>query len=578
MRAFLAFLILLLCLPSHGATVNAASPSSTDVQAAITASAQGDTIIVPAGFANWSTTVRCDYKTRYIKGSGGTNKSALDVSTWINWLGDGVKLDHPAWNSDLQQSNFVYLTGFKFSSTVDTVGGCVQFWSTNAGGMRFRCSKNTFVVTPSNPAGNAYRGLAVVGIYGLVDQNYFIKRNVRGAVLGQGATVTYDAGDGFLVKTWENPQAYGDTNTVVFEDNVFDFDYYGDDGVENYSATKAVFRFNSFTNTGIGWHGPDSDPRGCRMLEVYGNTFTATPSWLQHYQTLLLRSGTGVICSNLVIQPGTGLGYQTFTTLRVYRANTAYGPYGNSFMHLPAGGLQGYANGSRSVDGNIDTTFGYPAIDQVGRGSFPGTPWPVTWPYASNATEALEPLYLFNNTNQGAYYTGSTSNTWGLDTLNDTTRVTNYIKEGRDVYDGTIKPGWTPLSYPAPLRVAMDGSGPALTPPQLNSVTVGGNGTSWTFVFNSVVSFGAGGNGGWTPSMSGGAVTLTYSSGSGSATLVYTGSRNILGYEFGTIQYVQPGNGVEDAAGTDLLSLPVFSVINSVTTNTAPRNLRIGVL
>ena len=58
--------------------------------------------------------------------------------------------------------------------------------------------------------------------------------------------------------------------------------------------------------------------------------------------------------------------------------------------------------------------------------------------------------------------------------------------------------------------------------------------------------FGAGGNTGLVATMSGGAATLSYSSGEGSRFLVYTWSRTIAATETGTLAYTNPGNGFED--------------------------------
>jgi hypothetical protein len=93
------------------------------------------------------------------------------------------------------------------------------------------------------------------------------------------------------------------------------------------------------------------------------------------------------------------------------------------------------------------------------------------------------------------------------------------------------------------------------TAPTLSSASIPTTGDSLSIVFNEAVSIGAGGTGGFTIAMSGGAVTLTYSSGSGSNTLVYTTSRTITsGETCSDFDYTQPTNGVEDAAGNDLVS------------------------
>lgn len=93
------------------------------------------------------------------------------------------------------------------------------------------------------------------------------------------------------------------------------------------------------------------------------------------------------------------------------------------------------------------------------------------------------------------------------------------------------------------------------TAPLLTSATIPPAGTSISILFNSVVRFGAGGNGGFTTTMSGGAVTWTHASGADSNTLVYTASRTInSGETCSAFAYTQPGSGVEDVAGNDLAS------------------------
>ena len=70
---------------------------------------------------------------------------------------------------------------------------------------------------------------------------------------------------------------------------------------------------------------------------------------------------------------------------------------------------------------------------------------------------------------------------------------------------------------------------------------------------------------GLTLTSDGGAVTLTYASGSGTTGLVYSTSRTILSTETITYDYTQPGNGIEDASGNDLASISDGVVTNSST-------------
>jgi uncharacterized repeat protein (TIGR02059 family) len=103
-----------------------------------------------------------------------------------------------------------------------------------------------------------------------------------------------------------------------------------------------------------------------------------------------------------------------------------------------------------------------------------------------------------------------------------------------------------------------------VTPPTIQSATVPTAGNSITLTFSEPVNFGAGGNGGFALTASGGASAMTYASGAGTTSLVYNLGRTIGYAETITLAYTQPGNGVEDAAGNDLASFSAFSVDNNV--------------
>jgi hypothetical protein len=103
------------------------------------------------------------------------------------------------------------------------------------------------------------------------------------------------------------------------------------------------------------------------------------------------------------------------------------------------------------------------------------------------------------------------------------------------------------------------------TAPTVTGATLAANGTTLTIVLSESGTTGAGGNGGFALTASGGAVTLSYASGSGSGTLVFTASRTILSGETLSLAYTQPGNGWEDAAGNDLATFTGQAVTNSST-------------
>jgi hypothetical protein len=113
--------------------------------------------------------------------------------------------------------------------------------------------------------------------------------------------------------------------------------------------------------------------------------------------------------------------------------------------------------------------------------------------------------------------------------------------------------GWT-CTYNAP------------TAPTLSSATIGDDGTTWTLVFSEVVQIGAGGNSGLAVTMTNaGAVTLTYSSGDGTDTLVYAGDVTVEAGDTVSsgLDYTQPGDGIENSTGYDLGSFTGASVTNN---------------
>lgn len=104
---------------------------------------------------------------------------------------------------------------------------------------------------------------------------------------------------------------------------------------------------------------------------------------------------------------------------------------------------------------------------------------------------------------------------------------------------------------------------PDETAPLLQSATIGTTGNALTLVFNEAVTVGAGGSGGFALDASGGAAAPVYSSGSGTSTLVYSISRAIEQGETVTLDFTQPGNGIEDLAGNDLATFAGFAVANN---------------
>lgn len=106
-----------------------------------------------------------------------------------------------------------------------------------------------------------------------------------------------------------------------------------------------------------------------------------------------------------------------------------------------------------------------------------------------------------------------------------------------------------------------------LSPTQL-SATINTAGTQITFGYSENVDFNS--VGGYVLSLTGGAATLTYVSGDGSTSLVFSLSRVVYQGEVGTLSYTNPGNGIEASSdGTDVGDFFGLSVTNN-STQTAP--------
>lgn len=119
-------------------------------------------------------------------------------------------------------------------------------------------------------------------------------------------------------------------------------------------------------------------------------------------------------------------------------------------------------------------------------------------------------------------------------------------------------------------------AGADVTAPTVSSVTIGTNGTTLTINVSESCSIGAGGSSGVTVVASGGNASAEYASGSGSTAIVYTISRAIKSTETATLTYSQPGNGIEDAAGNDLVSFSGQAVTNNSTQNAAPTDISLS--
>ena len=196
---------------------------------------------------------------------------------------------------------------------------------------------------------------------------------------------------------------------------------------------RFVFRHNTVTDAFLGMHGTEGQRfRGLRSFEIYQNTFRYPD--IRIFCCLYIRSGTGVIWGNTVTAGSGDHGAANFVLAACYR------------QQQPQPQPWGVVNGSNPWDGNQQPD-GYPAIDQVGRGTcldqirgdkpMNQTTDQATWP-----RNQPEPVYVWSNNwtppNDPGSYIGSQA---------------SVVRLGRDIIDNgnTPMPGYTPYTYPHPL-------------------------------------------------------------------------------------------------------------------------------
>jgi len=168
----------------------------------------------------------------------------------------------------------------------------------------------------------------------------------------------------------------------------------------------------------------------------------------------------------------------------------------------------------------------------------------------------------FEPASQGTFPSSETIEAYGTSTSDGANNITSSASMS---VSGTVT-HQSKAIMPDPLALSTTAALGPNVPPAFSSATIGTNGITWTIILTEPVEFGAGGNGGWTVATSAtGVITLTYTSGSGTNTLIYTGNKSVGITETiaSGLNYTQPGNGIQDPNGLDLPTSGPFAVANN---------------
>jgi hypothetical protein len=421
----LAWLGILLTLDSIalGGTINAASASQDDVQSAIDSASDGDTVIVPASSSTtWTTKsayIPCVIinKAITVKGQTICTGRASTLSYVDNTIiSDGTGTQDGEVPIKISSSG-ARLTGFTFidkRASGDTKSAVLTAKNTTG----WRIDHCHFNPSPNQTV----RAITAFG-YGLIDHCYFKDANngvdIEGGRLEDGSTNP----PGYY--SWTQPLDAGTSHAIYIEDCEFAYSpgMVMDGAWDAYAGARLVFRYNDVKNTNYGGHGLDSGGlRSVLLAEIYDNTNTNFGGHI--YTWIETRGGVYYVFNNIIYPGVSGQGYDSFFDVRYYRSDWSYQC------------SWGVCDGNNPIDGNTPGWYGWPGMDQPGRGPNQGS----------------FPQYSWNN-NFNGHTVVSVSNDFNICGYQDPYYARKYhILENRDFYnevvnfDGTKGVGAGPFS------------------------------------------------------------------------------------------------------------------------------------
>lgn len=406
-----------LCLPLRAGaqTINAATCSSTDVQNALNSvKADGTVVNIPSGTCTWTSTV--SYNQVYSTTVQGQT-TCTGTGTQTPSCADNTVISGPEYSFAIitAPGKLLRISGFTFQLSASSFNGLLHVTGSTT---QLRIDHNHFF---------HMQAVAVIdGPLGVADHNFFdfstTQSVFNGLRLKQSAWNGFNWGDG----SWADSSYFGSSKFLFFEDNTATRGFINDCD----TGARFVMRHNYFNNATMQAHEMQGRWNGCRAYEIYSNTmFSDGSAQNDTADAVLLRTGTGLLWGNTVTS------YGDFVKINNDRSNTSHGfsPANFSGCVAAAGSFScwGYAcnnssqllgtdcttatslpNSPSGFDGNTDI-YGYPALEQVGRGKgnlFPqfdftsSSFWTTepAWP-----KNQLEPLYLWNNTLIGTAFLGS---------------------------------------------------------------------------------------------------------------------------------------------------------------------------
>jgi peptidoglycan hydrolase-like protein with peptidoglycan-binding domain len=408
------------CTPMAGGSCIKADANQTAIALAINTARAGDTIRISPGTAVFSSTITIN-KPLYIIGAGIDTTIINDNATT-----NGVFI--------LSANGLVRLSGFTLTGGSSGWNGSLNISQNNArlDHIRFNQINGRHPIIGSGNLSNV-----------VIDHSVFESGGLGINILGNRSY-------------WTDPSQYapGTGYGIYLEDNTFNAG-----GVEvvdlNYGGAYVV-RYSTINNGGnLAVHGADSGDRAGGYIEVYNNTFSFLDnSGSKRDMSVIMRGGSALIFSNVI----TGAYNSTFK-LQNWRSTFGVNGFLSPFHTDNKNRCQ--HNSVNLLDSDVSPEdTGWPCKDQIGRGP----------------NQMSTPSYEWNNVwNQGVAQFTVNNNLGGT---NPSTY--DHVKNDRDYFNNTCKPGYTPYTYPHPLVQQQDGvpaqsitlNCPGVTPTQPSTYTI----------------------------------------------------------------------------------------------------------
>ena len=394
--ASFAFLLsALLATGLRAQTVTAASCNANDVQTALNAATNGNTVIIPAGTCTWTVPVSVSGKGLTVQGAG------QGVTTIIDNVAPS---SGNAWTISVPSGDSFRLTGFTAMPVPSTPYN--GFLSVSGGSTAWRMDDVTLTGWSDSESSAAI--IQIDNVFGVFDH---LTVSTNSAIVINVGASSYQGVGAYGDNSFTQADGFGSANAIYIENSTFansvaNGEVAVTDSTQGGGA-RFVFRFCTLVNAVVYGHGTETTQRqrGLRQFEVYGNTFNCDTS--QSYMctsAVYARSGVGFVYNN---------------TIGTVQSNPPYNPWSHvveldayrTFASFPPWGWCDGTGGYDKNDGTVYASGTFTAVDNSTSGST-NTETDGTKSWTTNQWAQNGDPYSLVDTTQGFGFeiTGNTSN------------------------------------------------------------------------------------------------------------------------------------------------------------------------